>query len=263
MARLADVLSKPCSTEFVQVDGIVTKTLGVGNQRKLDIGRVGVNYYCTACNDTRTFWSDGELYCIGVSPRQISIDCVLKCGCGATVAVWFLVESFEDSIVGLAPTVRILKRRERLSEQVRLDGGQYVDYIEMLDKAVRAYRDGLGAGAMVYLRKIFEQLTAQTAIATGIAVTNGNGKRKPFKQLLTEVDAQRHIIPAEFAADGYRLFGELSDVVHGDNDEDLALQKFEPLHRLVVGILDNIKNNRELTVAIGTLGWNKQTGGTV
>ena len=260
--RLSDVLSKPCATEFVPIDGIMLKNLGVGKQKKLDIGKIGLNYYCAACNDIRTFWSSDELFCIGVSPRQISIDCVLRCGCGATVAMWFLVESMEDSIVGLAPNVRVLKRREKLSEQVRLVGGTNSGYTEMLDKAMRAYRDGLGAGSMVYLRKIFEQITTQTANAVGIAVTYDSGRRKPFKNLLEEVDGQCHIIPGEFSADGYRLFGELSDVVHGDHDETLALQKFEPLHRLIVGILDNVRNNQELTATIGLLGWSTPEGGT-
>lgn len=56
-----------------------------------------------------------------------------------------------------------------------------------------------------------------------------------------------------------KLFGELSDVVHGDYDEDEALQKFDAFYRLVTGVLEKIKTNRELMDAIGTLGWH--TGG--
>jgi hypothetical protein len=274
--RLSEVLSKSYSPEFIEIDGFMNRKLSVGKQQKIDIGRVALNFYCNGCNDTRTFLSGTDLYSIVVNSRQVSIDCVLSCvgGCDASVAVWFLVEcqDGEDTdkdrqyvnnyIYGVAPKVRILKRREKLSGKVRLVSGQYSDYAEMLDKAVRAYRDGLGAGSMVYLRKIFEQITTQTANAVGIACVNGNGRRKPFKQLLTEVDTQRHIIPSEFSANGYDLFGELSDVVHGEHDENLALQKFEPLHRLVIGILDNVKNNHELTTAIGSL-WNTQNGGAI
>jgi hypothetical protein len=273
--RLSDVLSKPCTLEFVEIDGFMSKKLPDGKQQKIDVGKVSLNYYCKECSDTRTFSSSADLFCIGVNPRLISIDCVLKCICGVSVAVWFLVESYygEDTdsekkyvnnyINGIAPKVRVLKRREKLPEQVQLVGGQYADYAELLEKSMQAYRDGLGAGSMVYLRKIFEQVTSQTANAVGIPCENENGKRKPFKILLEEVDRQRHIIPNEFSADAYRLFGELSDVVHGEHDENLALQKFEPLHRLVVGILDNVKNNQELTTAIGSLGWTAQNGGTI
>jgi len=74
--------------------------------------------------------------------------------------------------------------------------------------------------------------------------------------LLQEVDRQCSIIPREFSENGYRLFGELSDVVHGEYNEDLALLKYESLHRLIVGVLDNVKNNNELMAAVGSLGWN-------
>mgnify|MGYP000037028393 CR=1 FL=1 len=77
--------------------------------------------------------------------------------------------------------------------------------------------------------------------------------------ILTPVKDQCNIIPSEFAEDGYKLFGELSDVVHGDYDEDEALQKFDAFYRLVTGVLEKIKTNRELMDAIGTLGWH--TGG--
>lgn len=50
-------------------------------------------------------------------------------------------------------------------------------------------------------------------------------------------------------------------MVHGDYDEDEALQKFDAFYRLVTGVLEKIKTNRELMDAIGTLGWH--TGGEV
>ena len=74
--------------------------------------------------------------------------------------------------------------------------------------------------------------------------------------MLQEVDRQCAIIPREFSENGYRLFGELSDIVHGEYNEDLALSKYESLHRLIVGVLDNVKNNNELMTAVGLLGWN-------
>jgi hypothetical protein len=259
--RLSDVLSKPPDAKFVPVDGFINRNLPVGKQRQIDIGRICATYYCEICGDTRTFKSTDKLFCVGVSPKRISIDCVMECvgECDSSVAVWFLVESYGD-IVGLAPEARILKRREKLSEQVRLVGKHYADYAEMLDKSERAYMDGLGAGAMVYLRKIFEKIILQTASVVGINANRQNGKRKPFKELLEEVDKQCSIIPREFSENGYKLFGELSDVVHGECDEQLGLRKFEPLHRLVVGIIENVKNNKEIMSAIGSLGWNDNGG---
>jgi hypothetical protein len=114
--RLSDVLSKQPDTKFVQVDGFMNKNLPVGKQRQIDIGRIYATYYCEKCADTRTFKSTDKLYCVGVSPQRISIDCVIECvgECDSTVAVWFLVESYAD-IVGLAPEVRILKPKSRLT----------------------------------------------------------------------------------------------------------------------------------------------------
>jgi hypothetical protein len=253
--RLSDVLSKPCSADFVQVDGFINRTVPTGSQQKIEIGKIGLNFYCKQCGDTRTFWSNDKTYCVGVSKRQISIDCVLQCGCGASVTVWFLVESYADEIAGLAPEVRILKRREKMSELVQAVERQYAGYTELLNKAEHAYRDELGAGSIVYLRKIFEQVTLQVAQASGISCQNEKGKPKTFKGLLHDVDEQCSIVPKEYSANGYTLFGELSDVVHGDCDEQAGIQKYEALRRLVVGVLDNVVNNKEILSAIGSLGW--------
>ena len=54
---------------------------------------------------------------------------------------------------------------------------------------------------------------------------------------------------------GYKLFGELSNIVHGDFDEMLGLSKFNPLYRLVIGILENVERKKELRSAMDALGW--------
>jgi len=254
--RLSDVLSRPPAHEFKQVEGFLGGiNLAVGKQRKIQVGKIALNYCCMKCNDMRTFCSGEEIYCIGVNKHLISIDSVLTCFCGASVQIWYLVDCYDD-ISGLAPEIRILKRSEKLSTDVMLDKARYDELSELIEKAQRAHRDGLGAGSMVYLRKIFEQITIQTANAKGISCTYNNGKKKTFKDLLKEVDKQCSIIPKEFSANGYKLFGELSEIVHGEYNEDLALLKYESLHRLTIGILDNVKNKHELITAIGSLGWN-------
>lgn len=259
--RLSEILSRPINPEFKQVDGFLdNKPLKPGKQKKISAGSVLINYYCKDCGDVRTFASGEELFCIGIHNRLVSIDCVLVCpSCKKTIPVWFLVESMDDACA-LAPSVRVLKRTEKLSGQLLLNHYQYGDFSETLDKSERAYRDELGAGSIIYLRKILERITVQAANAAGIDTKTPKGKRKNFKELLKEVDGQRHIIPDEFSANGYRLFGELSDVVHSDYDEQIALQKYDALHRLVVGVLDKVKNNREMMTAIGELGWHTGEG---
>lgn len=256
--RLSNILSKKPNDQFAEVEAFLLNKRGdVGQQVRLDVGQVLLNYYCAECEDLRTFVSQKNLHCIFVNKKLISIDAVLACNCGnSDVQVWFLVES-ENQINGLAPRVRVLKRSEKLSQQASLGPLKFGDYSILLDKAETAYREGLGAGAIVYLRKAYEKITIDTARLAGIqfdAYPDGNPKN--FKKLLEEVDRQCSIVPEEFSEDCYTLFRELSNVVHGDCDEDLGLRKFEPLYRLVSGILENVKNKDELKAAIGALGWN-------
>lgn len=258
--RLSEVLSKPPTLEFKQVEGFLKeKKLAAGKQQKIQVGRIALNYFCKNCADVRTFCSAEEIYCIGVNEHLVSIDCVLTCHCGASVQIWFLVDC-EGDISGRAPEVRILKRTEKLSPDALLNTEQYGEFSELLEKAQRAHRERLGAGAVVYLRKIFEQITQQTATAAKISCAYDNGKRKPFRNLLEEVDRQCSIVPREFSANGYRLFGELSEIIHGEYNEELALKKYDSLYRLIVGILDNVKINKELMTAIGSLGWDNDGG---
>lgn len=260
--RLSDALSKPISDNYLQVEGFLdNKKLGVGKQRKIEVGKVALNFYCKNCSDDRTFCSGDELFCIGVNDKTISIDCVLKCSiCDTTVQLWFLIESNND-MSQAAPCVRIAKRSEKLSDKVLSSKEQYGDFSELLEKAHRAHRDELGAGSIVYLRTILERMTKQVADAAGINTERPNGRKKPFKDLLQEVDQSRSIVPKEFSANGYRLFSELSEVVHGNADEQTGLQKFDALCRLVIGILDKVRNNAELMKAIGSLGWDEEEGG--
>lgn len=202
------------------------------------------------CDDIRTFNLKGELSCVFVNKHVINIDCILTCGCNASVQVWFLAEA-EDDIFGQAPKVRIMKRSEKSSDMEKIRTEKYGEFSTLLDMAERVYRDDLGAGAIVYLRKMFEKITIQMADAFEIEYKkHKGGNHKKFFELLKKVDEQRTIIPKEFADDRYRLFQKLSDVVHGEYDEALALSKFGSLHTLVIGILDNVSKSNELRKTI-------------
>ncbi len=67
-----------------------------------------------------------------------------------------------------------------------------------------------------------------------------------------------HPLHSAYSDDGYRMFGELSDVVHGEFDEEEGLKKYQTLKRLVVGVLDNIKNCADFAEARVKLGWNEE-----
>lgn len=262
--RLSDVLSKPPNKEYVQVDAFLQNKVGKAGQ-KVDIsaGNVALNFFCVTCRDTRTFWSTPKLTCIFVNKKIISIDCVLTCMCGSSIPAWFLIESKND-ITGQAPALRILKKSVKLSDTVRINDNRYGEFSILLDNAMQAYTDGLGAGAIVYLRKIFEKITVQTAQVVGIQYKQyEGGNPKNFSELLKEVDEKCSIIPREFSANGYRLFRELSGVVHGEYDEEAGIKNFEALHRLVIGILENVITHKELLDAITVLGWNEKRGESV
>jgi hypothetical protein len=161
----------------------------------------------------------------------------------------------------IVPQARILKRTDKLSKKVTmLTKGRYGDYTELLEKAAIASREGFGAGSIVYLRKVFEQFTSQIAQASEIDTTfitkKGEEKRKIFKDLLTEVDNKCSIIPFEFSNNGYNLFGKLSDVIHGEYNEEIALEKFSAFYRLVTGVIDNVKNKNEFKEAMSAIGLN-------
>lgn len=234
-----------------------------GDFVEIDAGRIALNFYCKKCEDSRTFMSPDRLHALIINENLISIDAFLQCPvCKTEIQVWFLLE-VKDMFTE-EPKVKILKRTEKLSKNVsELRENSFGIYTDLLEKAMRASREGFGAGAIIYLRKVFEQVTSEVAKASGIATTFVNKKnkeqRKTFKDLLTEVDEKCAIIPVEFSNNGYKLFGKLSDVVHGEYDEEIALEKFSAFYRLVTGVLEKIKTNRELMDAIGTLGWH--TGG--
>ncbi|MEG2127417.1 MAG: hypothetical protein RRY72_08135 [Bacteroides sp.] len=261
---LSDVLSKSPIDEYKQVEGFLINKKGkIGQQEKLLSCNVALNYFCNNCDDVRTFCAVGNISCVFESKNLISIDCILSCNCGTTVRVWFLVESKHD-ITSTSPEIRIIKRTEKFSQYVSLIDYGYGDYTEALEKSKRAAREGFGAGSVVYLRTVFESIIKQVGSTEGIGETfvdkNGKTQHKSTERYLKEVDQKRHIIPAEFSSDGYKLFRELSGVVHGSCSEKEALLKFDAFYRLVTGVLDNIKINQELMDAIGTLGWHTGDG---
>lgn len=80
--RLSDVLSKPITTDYVQIEGFLgSRKLKTGNSKKIAVGKVALNYYCNNCGDQRTFYSGEDLFCIGVNEKIVSI--AVKEGFGA------------------------------------------------------------------------------------------------------------------------------------------------------------------------------------
>lgn len=259
--RLSEVLNKAPDSSMAQVEGFLgSRRIGWGQHRTIGVGKIIRNYFCHACGEIRTFISAEKLSCLITGESSVSVDVVLRCSaCSATAEAWFLV-GCDDDLFSQAPSVHLERYTENRPDSAGA-GGIGADRIDdLLERAQIAFDDHLGAGAMIYLRKIFESATSQAANAVGISTMHQNGRRKTFKALLEEVDADSHIIPAEFSSNSYTLFSELSEVIHGDSDEVDALSKYPPCRKLIMGIISNIRNNQEMAQAITSLGWAVDSG---
>jgi hypothetical protein len=167
---------------------------------------------------------------------------------------WFLVGT-DDDLFAQSLVVHLERFTENRRDSAGRPGARAGQVDDLFERAQIAFEDRLGAGALIYLRKIFEMVTAEAAEAVDISATTSKGRLKPFKVLLEEVDLVSHIVPEEFSKNGYRLFSELSDVIHGDADEDTALVKYNPCRELVLGIVNNVKTKQAMRGAAAALGW--------
>ena len=254
--RLSDLLSKAPVSDEAQVERFLEVEEGAslrwGEHQSIEVGRVLLNFNCNACRDIRTFVSDENLSCLIVGERMVSIDAGLMCpGCDAVVEAWFLVVSRED-LLAQAPTVRLERYVDNRRDVASRPGIGDQIFDSLLERARIAYEAHLGAGSMVYLRQAFELITRQVASAAGMTI----GERPRFGPLLRQVDEEHRIIPRAFSDNGYQLFSELSEVVHGRSTEAIALAKYQPCESLVRGVLQNVASDQEMRLAIDQLGWN-------
>lgn len=282
--RLSTVLSECNKYEFKIIESFLDKERYADNQDDVDgdlillspgdffeiqIGRVNLPFFSTNCNDNIMFVSPPELHCLTINHQLVSIDCMLTCSdsesnakcneCASIIQAWFLLEA--DDIFAHTPNVRIIKHNFRLPPHIKLPIETEDIYVELLGKADIAYKERLGAGAVIYLRAAFEKITHQVGRDSGIAIHKPNGKTKPFDQVLRAVDNKCTIIPEEFTEKSYELFSKLSEITHGNSDEKTALEQYSALRRLVIGVIDNVKrqkeviqNNKEIKSALEAIG---------
>ncbi|MFZ4893326.1 hypothetical protein ACL9RL_02635 [Plantibacter sp. Mn2098] len=255
--RLSDLLSKAPEVVSAQVEGFLSdRPLGWGKHKRIRVGKVIHNFYCRNCGDVRPFESGEELSCLGLSNEQVSIDATLRCMvCRASVEAWFVVASRGD-IYARAPEVRVERYTENLRDRADRVGVTDGPFADLIKRAQLAYESDLGAGAVIYLRKIFEKVTWEVAEILGVETKKPNGSPRAFFKVLEEVNNVRNIIPQRFSSDGYQLFRELSGIIHGDSSEAEALQKFRPCLQLVLGVVDEVNRDNVVAQAIDELGWN-------
>lgn len=245
--------------------------ISAGDFIEIQIGTIMQPFYSTICRDSVSFVSPLKLHCLIINKSMISIDCELQCmdyvesnplckNCNHSVQAWFLVGA--DDIFAAFPNIYVIKQNFKLPDHIKLPIEIEDKFTEWLEKAEIAYKERLGAGAIIYLRSAFEQIALTVGHAAGVEVYKPNGKSKPFNQVIEAVDAKCSIIPVIYSDNGYDLFIKLSDIAHGQYDEETALRDYEHLRRLVVGVIENvkkkeeeIKNNAEIKAALDAIGF--------
>lgn len=245
-------------------DGIVY--ISSGDFIEIKIGTINLPFYSTICQDSNSFISPKKLHCLIINEKMISIDCQLKCTdydkenskcrqCNPDIQAWFLIEA--DDIFANNPNVHLVKQNFKLPENIRLPVEMDDKYSEWLAKAEIAYKERLGAGAIIYLRFAFEKITQEVGLSAGVTIKNDKDKFLNFREVLQRVDSECSIIPPIYAENGYELFSRLSEIAHGNSDEETALKEYDALKRLVFGIIENVrrknkelKNNAEIKKAL-------------
>ena len=228
--------------------------ISAGDFIDIQIGKITLPFYSTKCNDSVSFVSPKNLHCLIISEKMISIDCQLQCmdyddsnqackECSHCIQAWFLVGA--DDIFSATPNVYLIKQNFKLPANIKLPVETEDKFTEWLAKAEIAHKERLGAGSVIYLRSILEQITIKVGNDAGVDIYQPNGRTKPFNQVLQAVDAQCSIIPTIYSDNGYKLFQKLSEIAHGNSDEETALKEYEPLRRLVVGVIENVRKNQE------------------
>ena len=228
--------------------------ISAGDFIDIQIGKITLPFYSTKCNDSVSFVSPKNLHSLIISEKMISIDCQLQCmdyddsnqackECSHCIQAWFLVGA--DDIFSATPNVYLIKQNFKLPANIKLPVETEDKFTEWLAKAEIAHKERLGAGSVIYLRSILEQITIKVGNDAGVDIYQPNGRTKPFNQVLQAVDAQCSIIPTIYSDNGYKLFQKLSEIAHGNSDEETALKEYEPLRRLVVGVIENVRKNEE------------------
>lgn len=247
------------------------RLISAGDFIEIQIGKIILPFYSTVCKDSVSFVSPRKLHCLIINNQMISIDCELQCmdydkdspvceGCNHCVQAWFLVGA--DDFFAATPNVHVIKQSFKLPEHIKLPVETEDKFSEWLAKAEIAHKERLGAGAVIYLRSILEQITIEVGKNAGADIYTPKGRTKPFNQVLQAVDEKCAIIPVIYSDNGYKLFQKLSEIAHGNSDEDTALREYEHLRRLVVGVMENvrkkeeeIKSNAEIKTALAAIGF--------
>lgn len=204
---------KYTSTEEDATDEIMY--VSSGDFIEIRIGSISLPFYSSICRDSNSFISPKKLHCLIINEKMISIDCQLKCTdfdeknpkcrkCNPYIQAWFLVEA--DDIFAGTSNVKVVKENFKLPDNINLPIELEDKYSAWLAKAEIAYKERLGAGAIIYLRSAFEKITQEVGLNAGVTIKNDKDKFINFREILQRVDSKCSIIPPIYAENGYDLF---------------------------------------------------------
>ena len=227
--------------------------LPIGKPVILSISKIVRNYFCKECGDIRSFSSQDTIYGTALNKFEMSVHFSCYCiECNKSVHIYTLVVG-SDEIYHQSPTVEIRKYIETFPSKVsKYSYGEFSRLVEMADLA---YSAGFTLGAIAYLRQVYEKVTRKAAENLNIDVCREDGKRRKFAKLLEEVDKEIGIVPTEFSAHGYKLFSELSELLHNECGKEITSLKFHALFRLTVGVVENWQCRIQNLEATESLGW--------
>jgi len=237
-------------SDDVQLELNKPVTLGVGKSMR--------NYFCEHCDDFRTFSSVDHIYVTMIDKFRMNISFVCHCpGCAADVSTWVLLESRAE-LYRLSPEIKARRYIETFPQGVSKYGRRYGEYSTLIESADLASLAGFHTAAATYLRQAFEAITRTAADNANIPLYRDpptNEKKRSFKGLLEEVDKSEKIIPPEFSENGYKLFSELSEILHNECAESIVRLKSPDLFTLIIGVIQNVQNKTKHLEATKNLGW--------
>ena len=215
-----------------------------------------IEVYCPNCKKNQLFNKNSYVGEVDELRRRMDHEGLLKldyccvehdCKCHKTYFVH--VEPQNDEIVftkcgeypSLSPRV----------DQAILD--VFPDDADLLEKAVRCLKDGLGVGAYAYLRQVLEshiglliteiekmaQEQEDTETLEKLAKLRGNG------QMSKNIDLAKNALPVYLRVKGFNplglLYRTLSEGIHNQSDEE-CLKKANDIYNALTFILSTLAN---------------------
>jgi hypothetical protein len=189
-----------------------------------------------------------------IDERALAVDdsiiAQLRCPtCGSSVYICYYIE-YNNKFEQDSDMYRVHKIGEYPNQDInRFNPIQkystdFPNEYKLMISAEKAFSIGLGSGSIIYLRKAYESLLY------GILDENNISRPTQFRQALEKADEVAHIVPLELKDRAYGLFGEMSDLIHGEAEDEQCLEKYELLRDVFRLLLDEIVEKKRKATLI-------------